>query len=207
MKPRLPTSKKWTSFPKEYISQIEQVFSQAFAAQLTTGKLIVEGQIYPEEITLRVGYLEQGRLSQANFEISMNYSKEKQDAVDRIHNCIDAAASMMNEYFESEGDVDFPLAWKEYDFSGVPIFVQYSTVNSELENKADELLGVSPESLVVEADDTEDALSKASERLTEEDQEEEEVFFQDEEEEEEHLPTDKPQIFSGRKKKKKEDLH
>jgi hypothetical protein len=205
MKPRLPSSKKWTAFPKEYVTQIEQVFNQAFAAQLTTGKLIIEGHIYPEEITLRVGYLEKGRLTQANFEISMNYSREKQDAVDRIHNCIDAAASMMNEYFESAGDVDFPRAWKEYDFSGVPIFVQYSTVNTELENQADQLLGLDEANLVKEELAGEDALGHASERLHDHDEENEDYF--EDEDEGDDVSTEKPQMFSGKKKKKKEDLH
>ncbi len=68
---------------------------------------------------LRVGYLEKGRLAQANFEVSMNYAREQQDAIKRIHNCVDAAASMMMEYFKNDGEVDFPYTWKEFPFQSV----------------------------------------------------------------------------------------
>ena len=110
MNPRLKSSKKWTAFPKEYTEQIQTVFKENFAQYLEDAELIVEGRIYTEEIMLRVGYLEKGRLAQANFEVSMNYSQEQQDAMKRIHNCIDAAASMMMEYLENDGDVDFDEA-------------------------------------------------------------------------------------------------
>lgn len=192
MNPRLTSSKKWTKFPKEYLSQIEQAFSDAFAAQLATGKLLIEGRIYPEEIMLRVGFLEKGRLQQANFEVSINYSQQDQDAVDRIYNCIDAAASMMGEYFASEGDVDFPRSWKEYDFDGKMIFVQYSTENSDLEAEANKLLGLDDNALVQEEQDSEDALTRASEKI--------------ESEEDEADPT-KPTIFSNQKRKKTDPLH
>lgn len=208
MNPRLVSSKKWTNFPKEYLSQIEQVFSDAFAAQLTNGKLILDGRIYPEEIMLRVGFLENGRLQQANFEVSMNYSQENQDAVDRIYSCIDAAASMMGEYFAQNGEVDFPRKWKEYDFNGNMIFVQYTTDNTNLEAEANRLLGIDKDSLVQEEQETEDALAKASERLHDHNEEDED-FFEDEDEDsdEEGSSPSQPTIFSGKKRKKGDQLH
>src|SRR5437868_1933223 len=99
MQPRLKTSKKWTAFPKEYVDQIQTVFHENFSVQLTGNKLVIEGRIYPSEVMLRVGINEKGRLRQANFEVSMDYNANKKDAVERIHNCIDAAASMMTDYF------------------------------------------------------------------------------------------------------------
>jgi len=165
MKPRLIDSKKWTNFPKEYINQIQKVFHEAFAKQLTQGKLIVEGRIFQKEVLLRVGYLEKGRLHQANFEVSMNFSAEKKDTIDRIYDCIDAAASMMNEYFESQGEVEFPLDWKEYDFTGQRIWVRYSSENSELEAQANALLGAAEQPLYNEEAETEDALEYSTERI------------------------------------------
>ena len=99
MNPRLKNSKKWTSFPKEYLNQIEQAFRENFAKQLGNSKVIVEGRIYTDEVLLRVGILEKGRLKQSNIEASMEYSREKANAVEKIHHCIDAAASMLAEYF------------------------------------------------------------------------------------------------------------
>lgn len=157
MNPRLPSSKKWTAFPADFIEQISQVFRDEFKAHLSKSKIIVEGRIYPEEVLLRVGCLEMGRLKQNNFEISMSYSYEKQDAVDRIHDCIDAAASMMSEFFESAGEVEFPVAWKKFDLDkNKSVYLQYSTVNTDLEAQADAILGLENKALVKEETNNDD---------------------------------------------------
>lgn len=163
MNPRLPSSKKWTAFPKEYQTQIESVFREAFGARIGKAKVIVEGRIYTEEILLRVGYLEAGRLKQANFEVSSSYNPKKADALERIHDCVDAAASMMDEYLASDGEVEFPLSWSEYEFKKQKLFLQFSTLNSDLEAQADALLGSSVDDTLVDdsAESTEDALDLA----------------------------------------------
>lgn len=193
MNPRLKTSKKWTEFPPEYLKQIEDVFSQNFKPRLGKAQLIVNGRIYPEEILLRVGLRQPGELKQSNFEVSISYSPKKKDALERIHNAVDAAASMLDEHFENitnETESSFPMVWQEYDFDGRHVYLQYTTVNTELEAKADELLGETFEEMVAEMKETEDALEAAepSEELSEVS--------------EKALPT----MFSG-KKKKKEDMH
>lgn len=163
MTPRLKSSKKWTTFPKEYSEQIQNVFKENFAPYLEDdSELIVEGRIYSEEITLRVGYKEQDRLSQANFETSITYNQENNDALEMIHNCVDAAASMMMEYFETEGESDFPYTWKEVPFKKSKIYLRFSTENSTLEAEANKLLGITEEDILNEEDPTdEDALSMA----------------------------------------------
>lgn len=163
MTPRLKSSKKWTTFPKEYSEQIQNVFKENFAPYLEdNSELVVEGRIYSEEITLRVGYREEGRLSQANFETSITYNQENNDALEMIHNCVDAAASMMMEYFETEGESDFPYTWKEVPFKKSKIYLRFSTENSALEAEANKLLGLSEEDMLNEEDPTdEDALSMA----------------------------------------------
>ena len=208
MNPRLKTSKKWTAFPKEYLSQIEEVFSQGFNEKLQGGKLVVEGRIYTEEIVLRVGFLEKGRLKQANFEVSCLFNPKVKDAVERIYDCIDAAASMMAEYFESEGEAEFPFVWKEYQFNDRPVFLQFSTVNSNLESEADKLLGNTVEDLVVEEvpEDAEDALDRAEEVLPSDDVDDGVDYEEDEDEDEDGEPSG-PTMFSGKGKKKKENLH
>lgn len=195
MNPRLKTSKKWTALPKEYVSQIQEVFKEGFAAQLKNAKLVIEGRIYPEEILLRVGVLENGRLAQANFEVSVNYGAAKQDAVDRIHDAIDAAASMMAEYFEKDGEVDFPYVWKEYEFSGQKLHLQFNTENSDLEAQANALLGNDADELIQEDLEEDDALGRADE-----------IIELDDDEADVDLPVE-PTMFGGKKKKKKEDMH
>lgn len=154
--PRLKTSKKWTAFPPEYTVQIETVFKENFAAQLKGSQLKVEGRIYPEEILLRVGFHRQGELRQANFEVSMEHSPTEQDALERIHNCVDAAASMMMDFFENEDSDDFPRSWKEFPFQNKKLYLQFTTENSDLEKEADRLLGLDEEQLVHEEDEADE---------------------------------------------------
>jgi hypothetical protein len=160
MQPRRTNSKKWTAFPPEFSSQIESVFRENFANELKESKLLIEGRIYPEEILLRVGVLEKGRLKQSNFEVSIDYKTDDPEALDRINHLVDVAASMMTDYFENE-DVDFPRVWKEFPFKGKPIYLQYTTDNTELEAQADALLGINTDSMVQEQEETEDALDIA----------------------------------------------
>lgn len=198
MNPRLKTSKKWTKFPKEYSDQIEAVFKENFSQFLENAELIIEGRIYSEEIALRVGYQQKNRLAQANFEVSMNYSQDQQDAVTSIHNCVDAAASMMLEYFENEEEADFPHTWTEFPFQGKKLFLKYSTENSSLEEEANRLLGLANETLVLEDDESEDALAIAE--IKEELSPPESEVAEDEGEEDED--SSGPRMF-GRKPKKK----
>lgn len=170
MKPRLKTSSKWTSFPAELTLQIAEIFKQNFGLLLPKAQFIVEGQIYPREILLRVGFIEPGRLAQNNFEVSLEYAADKgENAVASIHLCVDAAGSLLQEYIdaqvasgtaeevENKEDFELPRVWTEYPFQGKKIFLQYSTVNTNLEAQADALLGeTSEESLVkLEGEDEE----------------------------------------------------
>lgn len=205
MNPRLKSSKKWTSFPKDYLKQMQNIFKENFSQYLDKGDLIIEGRIYPEEITLRVGFLEKGRLAQANFEVSMNYSQNEQDALERIHNCVDAAASMMMEYLENDGEVDFPYVWKEVPFQGKKIYLQFNTENTSLEEAANKLLGIDEETLLHEENESEeDALSRAeiSEDLSPP-RDEDELAESEKEEEE----TSGPRMFSSIPPKKKDEMH
>lgn len=165
MNPRLPTSIKWTGLPTEFADKVRKVFADNFKAEAAAGQFIVEGRIYPEEIVIRIGYLENGRLKQVNFEASSAYSKEANNAFDKLYLCVDAIASMMEEAFEAEEeDVEFPLTWREYDFEGQPVFLQHSTVNSQLEAEADRILGLGGEGLLKEEfidDEAKDAMDAA----------------------------------------------
>lgn len=153
MQPRLKSSKKWTAFPREYTDQILGVFRENFAEQLVGNNLVIEGRIYPEEVTLRVGLAKDGQLKQTNFEVSMDHSPKAKDTIERIHNCVDAAASMMMDFFENEEGVDFPESWKPFPFQEKTIYLQFSTENSALEAEADKLLGLDDGGLLKETGD------------------------------------------------------
>lgn len=150
MKPRLSTSKKWTAFPGDFIEQIKGAFLENFPKELAKCDLSVEGRIYSQEIVLRVGFSETGSIRQNNFEVSIDYKKD--EAVDRIHDAIDIAASMMADYIEAEGEIDFPKEWQEFEFENLKVFCRHSTVNTKLESDADRILGIEEEGLVRNAD-------------------------------------------------------
>jgi hypothetical protein len=208
MQPRLKTSKKWTSFPKEYTDQIKTVFEENFEADMDDESIVVEGRIYATEVLLRVGLVQPGRLRQANFEVSMEYSAKNKDALERIHNGVDAVASMMADYFENQEKADLPLIWQSYPFQGKTVFLQFSTVNSNLEKQADALLGELAEDLVVDKEEEdEDALTRAetdpSLAPDLEDDGETGVADDDDEEEDEVTKPQAPRMFSGTKTPKK----
>lgn len=141
MEPRLPNSRKWSPLPEELIKQIRSVFKQNFKQQIGSGTIEASGRIYPEEILVLVGVRAPKALKQANWGISIQYKRNKDNVVGLLHLAVDAAASLFEQYFASESDEDFPRVWEEVDFEKRKIYVQYDTVNSELESEADRLLG------------------------------------------------------------------
>lgn len=178
MRPRLPSSTKWTGFPPEFAQQIEEIFKQGFKEALKNGKLVVEGRIYPEEIVLRVGYLENGRLKQANFEVSMDLPAGDEKTLDLIHTCMDATGSMFTEYLEKEGEVEFPYVWTMAPFDDANVWYQFTTENSDLEAEANRLLGISEaDSLVAEEDESSEEALDHAEVLPEEELQEKRKEF------------------------------
>lgn len=161
MQARRPSSKKWTHFPKEFTEHIESAFLEGFGEKIKDFKLLIEGRVYPEELVLRVGLLEPGRLKQANFEVSADYQSDEEQVLERIHTLVDVAASMMVEYIETDGVVEFPFTWKDCPFDGKTIYLQYNTENSALEAQANALLGVSEDAMFNEESTSEDVLDRA----------------------------------------------
>ncbi len=161
MTPRRASSKKWTQFPQDFIDQVTSVFKETFAASLGSSTLIIDGRIYPQELVLRVGVREVGRLKQSNFEVSTDYEADVPESLDRIHCLVDVAASMMLEFFESEGEAEFPFVWKEYPYKGQPLYLQTNAENTDLEAEANAFLGLAADGLLHDEGSTEDALDHA----------------------------------------------
>ena len=139
MDPRLTKSKRWTSFPEEFLKQIEGVIAQNFKDQSKNGKFVVRGHIYSSEILLRIGYLENGRLVQANADVSIEYNFKKENTKDLINLAVDTAGSLIDTYFTSP-DEDFPRDWKKYKVEKKDVYLKFCTDNDGLESDADALL-------------------------------------------------------------------
>src|SRR5690606_27131514 len=107
------------------------------------GKFVIEGRIYPEELLFRAGYLEKGRLLQTNFEVSLDFDPAKQNALEQIRFAMDVAASMLEEYFNEDNFSEFPRMWEKHVVNKRTIYLQASSENTDLEAKANALLGVS----------------------------------------------------------------
>lgn len=169
MQARLPSSRKWTAIPKELITQIKSVFKQTFKQHIGKGTVNADGRIFTEEIVVQVGVHPEGsKLKQSHWLVSIGYKRGKDDVVKLLNLAVDAAGSLFEQTFSSENDYDFPRVWQEVDFEGVKIFVQYSTVNTELEKEADKLLGVSEEDKLTGGDWTdedEEALDEIKKKL------------------------------------------
>lgn len=145
MQARLKTSKKWTAIPKELATQIKQVFKQSFQSQMGNGTVHADGRIYPAEILMRVGFKPSGGgLKQFNWDISIEYKRDKDNVMKLLTMAVDVAGSLFEQFFAAENDHDFPRIWHEVDFEGKKLFVQYHTENTELETAANKLLGLEP---------------------------------------------------------------
>jgi hypothetical protein len=159
---------------------LQSIFRNQFKAEAKRGEFVVEGRIYPQELVMRVGYLENGRLKQVNFEASVDLKSptspnaelddmtgQDSETMERVYVCIDALGSLMEEYLtlsaedDLEEEMDVPDRWREFDFEGEAVFIQKSFVNTSLEAEADRLLGITDDRLFHEATEGEDALLKA----------------------------------------------
>lgn len=143
MQPRLSTSRKWTPLPSELIQQIQSVFRESFQEHTKDAEVEAGGRIYPGEILIRVGFKAPNTLKQSNWEISIAYRQDKDNVLKLLHMGLDAMGALFQQLFTSEHDHDFPRVWESVDFEGRQIFVQYTTVNTSLEEEADRLLGIS----------------------------------------------------------------
>lgn len=154
MEPRLTTSQQWTPFPEELNQQILEAFNTFFDEyDLEERHFIVEGNIYPSEIVLRVGLARAGHIRQHNFEASLEFKADKQNALTAIHTVIDFLGQTWQDYLEEPTELEeLPTEWKETDFEKHKIFLRYSSVNTELEKQADALLNGGEKQLVYEAD-------------------------------------------------------
>jgi hypothetical protein len=162
MTPRLKSSKTWTSLPKEYLTKIQEVFTAGFKAQAKRGQFLADGRIYATELLVRIGYLENGHLAQANFEISLEYNPQKDNVLDLTYLAIDAAASLMEGHFEGGDPANYPQQWQAEKLDKHEIFYRYSSTNTQLENQADQLLGKSQDHLVQgDTDDDDETLDYA----------------------------------------------
>ncbi len=164
MDPRNKSKSAWTGLPEEFSFKVLSALEKEFPEKAKNGEFIVEGKLFEQEILIRIGYLENGRLRQMNFEASLDYDPEKSEILDNFYTCIDCLGVWIRESFKNmdeDESLDLPLSWRATDFQGQTVFLQYSSVNSRLEQEANRLLGIGSDALFNEAQEAEDAFDLA----------------------------------------------
>jgi hypothetical protein len=155
MEPRLKSSKQWTAIPSDYIRQVKEALVSHFPDKSKTGEWIMDGRIYSEELLVRMGYHEEGKIKQITFELSTQYVAQRDSMTDLLSLVVDVAANLLETAFSSATDDAFPRAWQEYAVEKKRIFIQYSAANTKLEQEASRLLGETTDVLVRNYDDEE----------------------------------------------------
>jgi len=140
MHPRLPSSKKSTEFPPDYVHLIKDLINKNFKRLSREYSIHVAGRIYKEEIITQIGFRTKGGIKQVNFEASIEYSLKPNNIMDQIYLSIDALGAMIQQYFEADGDIEMPKEWYEFDFENKKIFLRMTSENTDLEARANELL-------------------------------------------------------------------
>ena len=177
MDPRRRANRKTksTNLPVEYLKNIKEVFEKAFIKDLNQRPIIVEGRLYPDELALSVGFkLEKEGLRQQNFEASIDY-KGTNEIVKKVNACVDAISSMVEQYFEHKGELEFPLQWTKYKFENEEIHLRSSTRNTELENEANRLLGIDANEALYSEEMADEQLEEIYKKANEESQKDDEV--------------------------------
>lgn len=172
MNPRTKTESKWTELPPDLKKQISTIFQQNFEKQIgASGEIRTDGRIYPKEIVLSVGIHKKGELRFHNFEVSIDHKNDKEKIVELIYLSVDAIASLMTEYFENDEDIELPYTWMQYPFQDQKVWLQFSTVNPDLEAEANRLLGLTLDEETIlknaEAERSPDALDATEDEFDE----------------------------------------
>lgn len=140
MEPRLESSTKSTPLPADAVKPVIEAIKSNFKAQLKGRDVVVEGHIYLEEITVRIGLIEKGSIKPTNFDASINHSPKKKDAMNKLYLALDALGSMVQQYFDADGDIELPKEWHEFQLEGDSVFLKTSSDNSSLEDQANKIL-------------------------------------------------------------------
>ncbi|MBT4762131.1 MAG: hypothetical protein HOO06_10570 [Bdellovibrionaceae bacterium] len=148
MNPRLKSSQKWTSFPTEFIQQINAVVNENFQKLSPDGKFSIDGRIFPKEVLFKISHQAKNSITQNSIWVSVDYDAKKDNVNIALNLAIDCGGSLMVHHFENPKD-EFPRSWAPMDFNKTEVFICLDTQNDDLEAQADALLGESSEESLV----------------------------------------------------------
>lgn len=141
IKPRQKASKAWTDLPEDFKLQVVNLFKSHFKAQSKLGNFKVLGRIYKNEVVLRCTYLVHGSIQPVQFDLSTDIKMDSKSKPLQIFELlVDCAANLFQSSFDDES-FGVPAIWTEIDFDGTLIYAKSESINPELEDEANKLLG------------------------------------------------------------------
>lgn len=141
IKPRQKSSSAWTDLPEDFKYQVIKLFESHFKDKAKNGAFGVLGRIYKNEVVLRFSYLTKGSLKPIQFDLATDLAtKSKSKPLETFELLVDCAANLFQSSFEDD-DFGVPALWTEIDFDGTMIYAKSESINPELENEANKLLG------------------------------------------------------------------
>ena len=139
IQPKNTNNKTYASLPTEVIRGVEKELSENFEEAARTGAFLCQIRIYRTEMILRAGYIKKGEIRQVNFDLSKEVFPEKPEPTETLELLIATSKELFHSFFKEERIEDFSPLWAKV--SGSNISYRYDGTNTELESKANELLG------------------------------------------------------------------
>ncbi|MEI7974318.1 MAG: hypothetical protein WCH11_08110, partial [Bdellovibrio sp.] len=117
-------------------------------------------------ITLKLGYLDDGRIKQHNFSLRFHYDAQTENVKALIHEAVDLLAGVIDQFIASEeSDWNLPRQWKKFVSKKKEYELMYSTENTDLEAEADRLLleaqGLAPDKSLIKSPEAIEVLDQA----------------------------------------------
>ncbi len=141
IKPRQKATKAWTDLPDDFKLQVVNLFKSHFKDQSKSGSFKVLGRIYKNEVVLRCTYLAKGSITPIQFDLSTDIKMDsKAKPLEIFELLVDCAANLFQSSFEDE-TFGVPAIWTEIDFDGTLIYAKSESINPELEDEANKILG------------------------------------------------------------------
>lgn len=152
-----------TELPVDYVKQVQDVFTTQFDETLKVLKKLkypcsihASGEIYPEEIVLRISLLPDGKLAATTFHASHDYDPKASapKAEEVLAACIDVVASYMVTKLDTEDEValekfvttslneleDVPFDWTEVKAGRFKVYLRFDRAHPGIDKMTDEWL-------------------------------------------------------------------
>jgi hypothetical protein len=139
IQPKNTNNKTYANLPEEVTKSITDELAHTFEEAANKGSFLCQIRVYRTEMVFRAGYLKSGEIRQVNFDLSKEITPEKPEPIKTLEHLVAASKELFHGFFKEERIEDFSPLWAEV--SGSDIYYRYDGTNTELESKANELLG------------------------------------------------------------------